>query len=295
MPTNSRDLSKIVYDLLYGLVQDGDMDPNSNIPSLIRTQHVNCPTSDIPWYIHTIKTGVSKAQIAIAAGGSKNMAAFRAVGDNGQWISNWVYLNNSNLTVNDIPNLPASKITSGTISADRIPTLNQNTTGSAAKLTTGRTIQVNLSNDTAVSFDGTANVSPGVTGTLPISRGGTGSTTSEQARTNLGIKSAALQETSYFATANQGSLGATAHGWGNHASAGYVKTDTTYTNGSGLTLTGNVFSVNLSASHIPSLDASKITSGIIAQARLPRERLFTVSTSDPDNSVGEDGDIWIKI
>lgn len=54
-------------------------------------------------------------------------------------------------------------------------------------------------------------------------------------------------------------------------------------------------SINLTASHIPNLDAAKITSGIISSARLPRARLVTVSTSDPDNSVGEDGDIWIKI
>ena len=37
--------------------------------------------------------------------------------------------------------------------------------------------------------------------------------------------------------------GQTAFGWGNHASAGYVKTDTTYTAGNGLTLSGTAFSL----------------------------------------------------
>lgn len=53
-----------------------------------------------------------------------------------------------------------------------------NTTGnapSAAKLAVARTIQTNLAGTTAASFDGTANITPGVTGVLPISRGGTGS------------------------------------------------------------------------------------------------------------------------
>ena len=56
-------------------------------------------------------------------------------------------LNGSALTI-----LNADNISSGTISASRIPTLNQNTTGSAATLTTARTIA-------GVSFDGSANIS----------------------------------------------------------------------------------------------------------------------------------------
>lgn len=58
---------------------------------------------------------------------------------------------------------------------------------SATKLATGRTIQVNLSSTSSASFDGTANITPGVTGTLTVSRGGTGSTTASGALSNLGI------------------------------------------------------------------------------------------------------------
>lgn len=52
-------------------------------------------------------------------------------------------------------------------------------TGNAAtatKLATARTILVNLASTTAASFNGTANVTPGVSGTLPVGRGGTGRT-----------------------------------------------------------------------------------------------------------------------
>ena len=63
------------------------------------------------------------------------------------------------------------------IQAADVPTLNQNTTGSAATLTTARTIQTNLASTSAASFNGSANITPGVTGTLPIANGGTGLTT----------------------------------------------------------------------------------------------------------------------
>lgn len=57
----------------------------------------------------------------------------------------------------------------------------------ATKLANSRTIQTNLGSTSTASFDGSANVTPGVTGTLPIANGGTGATTASGALTNLGI------------------------------------------------------------------------------------------------------------
>lgn len=61
-------------------------------------------------------------------------------------------------------------------SGNTFPTFNQNTTGTAAKLTTARTVQTNLASTSTASFDGSANIAPGVTGTLPVGNGGTGQT-----------------------------------------------------------------------------------------------------------------------
>jgi hypothetical protein len=65
------------------------------------------------------------------------------------------------------------------IQAADVPTLNQNTTGSAATLTTGRTI--GMTGDvtwTSGSFNGSANVTGTATlATVPATKGGTGQTT----------------------------------------------------------------------------------------------------------------------
>ena len=77
-------------------------------------------------------------------------------------------------------------------SADVVPVANGgtgNTTGTsptATKLATARTLQTNLGSTSSASFDGSANATPGVTGTLGVSNGGTGSTTAAAARTALG-------------------------------------------------------------------------------------------------------------
>lgn len=51
----------------------------------------------------------------------------------------------------------------------------------ADKLKTARSIRVNLASTSAINFDGSANITPGVTGVLPIANGGTGNSTGKAA------------------------------------------------------------------------------------------------------------------
>lgn len=60
----------------------------------------------------------------------------------------------------------------------------------ATKLATARGIHTNLGSESSVNFDGSAAIAPGVTGTLPITHGGTGATTASAARANLGVGAA---------------------------------------------------------------------------------------------------------
>lgn len=66
--------------------------------------------------------------------------------------------------------------------------LGLSTSGNAAtatKLATARTFRTNLASTSTASFDGSGNVTPGVTGTLPLGSGGTDATTAAGARSNL--------------------------------------------------------------------------------------------------------------
>lgn len=89
-----------------------------------------------------------------------------------------------------------SNVVMSPIQAADVPILNQSTTGSAATLTTGRTIQTNLASTTAATFNGSANITPGVTGILPLANGGTGASTAAAARTAISAVTQAAYSTS---------------------------------------------------------------------------------------------------
>ena len=57
----------------------------------------------------------------------------------------------------------------------------------ATKLATARTIRTNLGSTSTASFDGSGNITPGVTGTLPLANGGLGATTASGGRSTLGL------------------------------------------------------------------------------------------------------------
>lgn len=79
----------------------------------------------------------------------------------------------SNITLT--PDAANDKITISTTASVSDADLAKANAGSATKLQTARTIQTNLASTASASFDGTANITPGVSGILPVANGGTGS------------------------------------------------------------------------------------------------------------------------
>jgi hypothetical protein len=74
---------------------------------------------------------------------------------------------------------------------------------SATKLQTARTIRVNLASTSAASFDGTANITPGVTGTLPTGNGGTGVTSHTANRLVWSTSATAIQAGYHYAATDR--------------------------------------------------------------------------------------------
>jgi hypothetical protein len=87
------------------------------------------------------------------------------------------------------------------VAAD-IPTLNQNTTGSAAKLTTARSLYVALgtvyNSSSPVTFDGSANKALPISGTLAVAHGGTGMTQDYTSTIATGVVFRAWGHTAYL-------------------------------------------------------------------------------------------------
>tara|TARA_R110000765_G_scaffold103556_2_gene193033 strand:+ start:4070 stop:4801 length:732 start_codon:yes stop_codon:yes gene_type:complete len=85
-------------------------------------------------------------------------------------------------------------------------------------------------------------------GTLALGNGGTGATTASGARTNLGLGTAAVEDTSFFATAAQGSLADSATQPGDNVSS--LTNDAGYTTNVG-TVTSISAGSNLNAGGVP--------------------------------------------
>lgn len=154
----------------------------------------------------------------------------------------------------------AADITSGTLSTARGGTGNAN--GTVAKLTTSRNFQTNLASTSTASFNGSANCTPGVTGTLPIANGGTGATTAAAACANLG----ALPLTGGTLTGNLRLKNSSNYGMKlNFGDGEYVylyesSDDRLEIKSSGTTLTGTLFMPTIIVSAVP----SSMSSGQVA-------------------------------
>lgn len=216
------------------------------------------------------------------------------------------------------------RVTAGAaLVASDVPTLNQNTTGSAATLTTPRSISATGDATWSVSFNGSANVSAALT--LAATGVAAGVYTKVTVDAKGRVTSGAALSASDVPTLNQDTTGnaATATKWAaarNFAFTGDVtgaaNLDGSTNVSAGLTLAPSGVTAGtytkitvdakgrvtvgaaLAAADIPALDTGKLTTGVLPLARggtagyNMAARNITISTADP--SGGADGDIWLK-
>lgn len=90
----------------------------------------------------------------------------------------------------------------------------------ATKLATARTIRTNLESTLTASFDGTAAITPGVQGTLPVANGGTGATTLTSGYALIGAGTRAVTTRAITATPTSGSTSLFTAGGAYHLAAG---------------------------------------------------------------------------
>ena len=98
----------------------------------------------------------------------------------------WINATNENTADTIVKRTSNGNFSAGVITAS----LSGNAT-TATTLKTARAIRTNLASTSSASFNGSADITPGVTGTLPVTNGGTGLTAAPSMLTNLGSTTAA--------------------------------------------------------------------------------------------------------
>ena len=101
----------------------------------------------------------------------------------------------------------------------------------ANTLSTARTIRTNLASASASSFNGSSNITPGVTGTLPIANGGTGATSASAARTALGAAASSHTHTAAQVTGLTASRALVSDASGHPAVSAVTSTELGYLDG----------------------------------------------------------------
>lgn len=108
---------------------------------------------------------------SVTVGAAKKIIGAGKITTNLQGTSGASYDGTSDVSVGVSGILPVAKGGTGTSNLDNV------TAGAAKKLATARTMRTNLASTSTASFDGSGNVTPGVTGILGTSHGGTGKST----------------------------------------------------------------------------------------------------------------------
>lgn len=118
-------------------------------------------------WIDALKNSAGKVEISIT-GSAPTLATARTVHVNLGSTAAASFDGSTNITPGVSGVLSVANGGTGQTNLDAV------TVGKAKSLNTARSVRTNLASTAAVNFDGTANISPGVSGVLPVANGGTG-------------------------------------------------------------------------------------------------------------------------
>lgn len=165
-----------------------------------------------------------------------------------------------------------------------------NSSTTASKLSTARTIRTNLASTSTASFDGSANITPGVTGTLPVANGGTGQTTANAAANafinSLSEGTATPSDADYYVSqyAGGGTTTTTYHRRPMSALWNYLKGKIS----SILGLTASNYNGNSATATALTTSAGSATQPVYFSDGKPVATTYTLGKSVPSNAVFTD-------
>ena len=207
----------------------------------------------------TAAVNTSQDELILLDNGAERRKLFSEIFGSNAYNSTTIPTNNNQLT-NGAGYVTSSGVTSVGGTGTKNGLTLTGTVTSTGNLTLGGTLAINNSD-----WSGTD---------LSIANGGTGASSASAARTNLGLGTAATSDTGDFATSAQGTKADTAHGWGNHASAGYLTAHPSITAASSSDNSGRTYIQDIT------LDSNGHVTGIATA---------TETVTDTTYSVGDGG------
>jgi|GEM_PF-4147405 len=154
----------------------------------------------------------------------------------------------------------------------------------ATRLQTARTIQTNLASTSAASFNGTANVTPGVTGVLPVANGGTGVNNASTAA-QMTVANAVSLQTARTILINLAATAAASFNGTANVAPGVSGTLPVARGGTGTTAIGTLSAISATNAQ-SAFSTANYTNRYL--------RNIMMSTGAPAAANGSDGDVWIQ-
>ena len=239
------DTKAISLTLLDGVI--GNLNPKT-------TDIYTLGTSSLKWnniYSTTFTGALSgNASTATKLAASKTINGTAFDGSGNITTANWGTARNISISDSDGTNTGSAVSVNGSAAVTlKLPsTIKATLSGNAStatKLAASKTIQTNLASTSSASFDGSANITPGVTGTLGTGNGGTGNTSFTANRIVYSETATKLSTSGHYASSTKIAVNSTSEPSYNLYVGGnaYIQTGSSNSTNVGATINNGLFAI----------------------------------------------------